>query len=118
MQPNVWGSFANPYDFFEWVCVAVAYTEDDFSHTEKDVLFRRGGWDEKYTADLLERFIEWCENRASVRTLTYNGAWFDLKLMANWAKALEASGEWSNAYSDLKRAVPNHMDLAKAATDG
>ena len=39
--------------YFELVAIAVGYR--DGSGVESDVLFREGGWEQKHTADLLER---------------------------------------------------------------
>lgn len=107
----------NSTKFYEWLSVAAAYTADGRTEPETTVLFRRGGWEDRYTADLLNRLVEWCSDREIQRTLTYNGTWFDLKHMANWADALENSGERPGAYADLKKIVPNHVDVAQAATD-
>lgn len=102
-------------EFYEWLSIAAAYTEEN-TEAESTVLFRRGDWSEEFTADLFDRFIGWCDGLDIERTLTYNGAWFDLRHMANWADALEDSGERPDAYADLRSVLPNHVDLAKAAT--
>jgi hypothetical protein len=107
----------NDTDCFEWLSVAAAYTEDGAEAPETTVLFRRGGWEQRYTADLLDRLVAWCGDRDVERTLTYNGAWFDLKHMANWADELAASGVRPGAYADLQSVLPRHVDLARAASD-
>lgn len=104
-------------EFYEWLSVAAAFHESDLSEPETVVLFRRGGWDDEYTADLLDRLVEWCGPREIDRVLTYNGAWFDLRHMANWAEELEESGVRPGAYDDLERVLPNHIDVGLAATD-
>lgn len=107
----------NSTDFYEWLSIAVAYTEDQKSEPELEVFFRQGGWDDQHTADLLHRFVDWCEVREIDRTLTYNGTWFDLRHMVNWAIALQESGVRPDAYSNLNNSTPHHVDLAKAAAE-
>lgn len=104
-------------EYFEWFSVAAAYHESDASDPETTVLFRQGGWEDEYTADLLDRLVEWCEPRDIERVLTYNGAWFDLKHMANWTEEMDKSGVRPGAYEDLERILPIHIDVALAATD-
>lgn len=110
-------------DYFEWLSVALAYVDDDAASAaaepepETAVLFRRGGWEKRYTADLLDRLVEWCESRAVSRTLTYNGARFDLQHMVNWAASLERSGVRPDAVADLTDCLPRHVDVARAAAD-
>lgn len=53
----------NDTEYFEWVVTSVAYREDDQSELETDVQFRRGGWDDKYTADMLDQLLDWCDGR-------------------------------------------------------
>ena len=108
---------ANDTRYFEWLSVALAYVETPGDDPETAVLFRRGGWDDEYTADLLDRFLAWCDGRTVDVTLTYNGAYFDLKHIANWAEALEASGTRPGALEAVTRALPGHVDLALAAAD-
>jgi DNA polymerase elongation subunit (family B) len=101
---------------YEWLSVAMAYRGSDLDDPEAQVFFRRGGWEPKYTADLFERLIDWCDGRNIERTLTYNGAYFDLKHLLNWAEDLEESNEWTGLNGGLKASFPTHIDLAKAAT--
>lgn len=110
----------NNTDDYEWVAVAVGYDPaitDPSVAPETDVLFRQGGWDDDHTAALLDDLCEWCEDRDVERTLTYNGAWFDLKHMCNWAQKLTDNGTRPAAYSDLVEAVQTHIDLAHPATE-
>lgn len=102
---------------FEWLSVAASYAAPDLAEPETTVLFRRGGWEDRYTADLLDRLVDWCADRDVRRTLTYNGAWFDLRHMGNWAEALAESGERPGAYADLEAALATHVDVALAARD-
>ncbi|WP_250137895.1 hypothetical protein [Halorientalis salina] len=102
---------------FEWISVGVAYRGDELNEPETSVLFRQGGWEPEHTADLFQQLIGWCEDRNVDRTLTYNGTRFDVKHLLNWAEELEESGEWSGLSSGLKSSCPNHIDLAKAATE-
>jgi hypothetical protein len=109
---------SNETRYFEWLAVAVAYSADeDEGDPETEVLFRRGGWDDEHTADLLDRFVDWCRERDAERTLTYNGTYFDLTHMLHWAEALAASGERPDAVADLTAALPTHVDVALAARD-
>lgn len=107
----------NDTEYFELFAVAVAYTDGSADGPEVDVLFREGGWEPDHTADLLDRLIDWCAARDVERVLTYNGAWFDLVHLANWATELEAAGVRPGAYAALTDALPNHVDLALAAAD-
>jgi hypothetical protein len=108
---------ANDTAYFEWLSVALAYAEAPGEEPETTVLFRRGGWEREHTADLLDRFLAWCDGRTVDVTLTYNGASFDLKHIANWAAALAAAGTRPGALEDVDRALPEHVDLALAAAD-
>lgn len=108
---------SNDHRYYEWLSVAVAYVRDGQVEPETAVMFRQGGWDDEYTAGLLNRLVDWCANRDVDRTLTYNGDWFDLKLMAGWAEELEQSGMRPNAVEDLMDCVPRHVDVALAAKD-
>jgi hypothetical protein len=102
---------------YEWLSVAVAYVEDGPADPETAVLFRRGGWDDEYTADLLDRLAEWCSTRDVARTLTDNGTWVDLKHLASWAESLDRTGVRPDALDDLRRILPRHVDVARAAAD-
>ena len=104
-------------EYYEWIAVAVGYREDDQSDPEETVLFRRGGWEREYTADLFDQLTEWCDGREIDRTLTYNGVRFDLKHMGNWAEQIDAEGVRTDTYANLQRVFPRHIDLAPAATD-
>lgn len=106
----------NDTEYFEWFSVATAYINED-EELATSVHFRRGGWEDRYTADLLDRLVGWCKGREIERTLTYYGSSFDLKHMANWAEALEESGERPGALADLKEVLPRHVDVAKAVAD-
>jgi hypothetical protein len=108
---------SNETRYYEWLSVAVAYVEDGQSAPETAVLFRRGGWDDEHTADLFERLFAWCEPRDVERTLTYNGAWFDLKHLANWAAKLDDADVRPNALDDLRECLGTHVDVAQAAAD-
>ncbi|SFR59284.1 hypothetical protein SAMN04487947_2635 [Halogeometricum rufum] len=115
---------ANDTEYYEWLSVALAYVDDgpagvraDGDERETAVLFRRGGWDDDHTADLFERLFEWCEARDVDRTLTYNGAWFDLTHLGNWAASLAASETLSGAPGRLADCLGRHVDVAPAAAD-
>lgn len=108
---------SNATRYYEWLSVAVAHLGEGQVEPETAVMFRQGGWDEEYTADLFERFVDWCQSLDIDRTLTYNGTWFDLKHMLNWADSLEKTGLRPNARRDLIGCLPCHVDLAKAAAD-
>lgn len=103
--------------YFEWLSVAVGYVADGGSDPETAVLFRRGGWEDEYTADLLDRLLDWCSGRDVERTLTYNGARFDLKHLANWAVSLDRTGVRPDALSDLTDCLVHSVDVARAAAD-
>lgn len=103
--------------YFEWLSVAVAYHEDGQIEPDISVMFRRGGWEDEYTADLFGRLIDWCQTRNIDRTLTYYGSEFDLRHMLNWADSLEKNGIRPNARVDLIDSLPRHVDLAKAAAE-
>ncbi|SFR53857.1 hypothetical protein [Halogeometricum limi] len=106
----------NETEYFEWLSVAVAFVGDD-GETDTEVLFRRGDWRDEHTADLLDRLVLWCAERDIDRTLTYNGARFDVKHLVNWAASLEAKNVRRDAVSDLLTCFPHHVDVAKAAAD-
>ncbi|MFB6120506.1 MAG: hypothetical protein ABEJ68_05250 [Halobacteriaceae archaeon] len=106
----------NNTEHYEWLATAVAYRPDETATPETEVFFRRGGWGDEYTADMLERVVSWCAERQIDRTLTYNGAWFDLVHMGTWARDLEETG-YDGAYDDLSGLFPEHVDLARAAAD-
>jgi DNA polymerase elongation subunit (family B) len=107
---------ANETEHYEWVAVGLAYADELDETPETEVLFRRGDWDDTYTADLFERLFEWCDRRAVDRVLTYNGTWFDGKHLLNWAEELDASTD-----REFRRRVEtlfeNHVDVALAAAD-
>lgn len=104
-------------EYYEWLAVAVGYREHDQAAPEATVLFRRGGWDSEYTADLFDQLIEWCDGRNIDRTLTYNGARFDLPHMGNWAAAVDSRNVRTDTYANIKQLFADHLDLAPAATD-
>lgn len=106
----------NDTRFYEWVSVGLAYRDGSLEEPDTAVLFRRGGWEAEHTADLFYRMIDWCDERDIERTLTYNGAYFDLKHLLNWAEELDESGESTGLMADLEASCPTHIDLAKAAT--
>jgi len=110
------GPGENDTRFYQWLSIGLAYREDGLDEPETEVLFRQGGWGEEYTRDLFQRLLDWCDGRNIERTLTYNGAYFDLKHLLNWAEEIEESGEWTGLTSGLIASCPNHIDLAKAAT--
>ena len=111
------GHDENDTRFFEWVSIGMAYTEGRLDEPETTVLFRRGGWDSVHTADLFQRVIDWCDGRDIEKTLTYNGAYFDLKHLLNWAEELEQAGEWNGLTTEVRSSFPHHIDLAEAATE-
>jgi hypothetical protein len=102
-------------EWFELLAVAVGYR--DAEGVETEVLFRRGGWEPAETAALLDRLVAWCRGRDVERTLTYNGAHFDLRHLANWAEELAAEGVRPGILEELAAALPVHVDLALAARD-
>ncbi len=104
-------------DAYEWLSIAAAYTDDGTVGSETTVIFRNGGWEREHTADLLNRFIEWCQGQTIERTLTYYGSRFDLVHMGRWAHDLEQAGVRPGAYADLARVLPQHIDIALAAAD-
>lgn len=103
--------------YFEWVITSVAYQSDRSSDPETDILFRKGGWDDEYTAEMLDQLLAWCDGKEIDQVLTYNGTWFDLKLIGTWAKQWEENGIREGGYSDLCSLFNQHIDLAKAAAD-
>ncbi len=106
----------NDTRYYEWISVGLAYRDETLEEPDTTVLFRRGGWEAEHTVDLFHRMIEWCRGKDVERTLTYNGAYFDLKHLLNWAEELERSGDATGLTSDLQSSFPNHVDLAEAAT--
>lgn len=102
-------------EFFEWLIIAVGFRDSPKEPPESEVLFRRGGWQDQYTADLFDRLSEWCEGREIDRMLTYNGNRFDLKHLANWAEALEGEGVRDEVYSSLRNLSTPHIDLSLPA---
>lgn len=100
---------------FEWLAVAVGYRPAPGGPVERDVLFREGGWDDEYTADLFDRLFEWCGGRAVDRVLTYNGRTFDLKHMRNWAEALVEDGVREGTDVELESLAAVHVDLVGPA---
>ena len=100
-------------DTLAWVAIAVAYDDGSGSEPDAEVFFRDGGWEDKHTADLLNRFITWCEGRDIERTLTYNGSGFDLRHMANWADDLAEASVRPNAYT---RYFPTDMSTGAEAS--
>lgn len=107
----------NDTRYFEWVATAVAYRDVERSEPETDVLFRKGGWNDEHTAEMLDQLLEWCDGREIDRVVTYNGAWFDLEHIGTWTKQLELEGVRQDAYSELRALFDQHVDLAKAAAD-
>ena len=107
----------NSTKYFEWVITSVAYQDESHSELDCSVLFRRGGWGNEFTADMLEQLIDWCEDLEIHQMLTYNGAWFDLKHIGMWAKRLEYDEIYLEVTSDLSDLFANHIDLAQAAAD-
>lgn len=107
----------NDTAFFEWLSIAVAYRDSPDDEPTVEVFFREADWGEEGTAALFDRLIEWCDARDVDRVLTYNGEWFDLKHLANWAQALDESGVRPGTDDDLERICSVHIDLAVAATD-
>jgi len=107
---------ANDTRYFEWVAVGLAYVDALDDHPETAVLFRRGDWADEHAVDLFERLFDWCGQRAVDRVLTYNGAWFDVEHLCNWARDLDDSTDAS--LLDRTHALfENHVDVALAAAD-
>jgi hypothetical protein len=102
-------------EWFELLAVAVGYRDTD--GIDAEVLFRHGGWDAAETAALLDRVVAWCRERDVERTLTYNGAHFDLRHLSNWAEQLDDDGVRPGIHAELAAALPVHVDLALAARD-
>ncbi|WP_018258696.1 3'-5' exonuclease family protein [Halomicrobium katesii] len=107
----------NDTRYYEWVVTSVAYQDNSQAEPETDVLFRRGGWDAEFTADMIDQLLEWCDERKIDRVATYNGVWFDLKHIGTWAKQLEENGLREDVYSALCGLFEGHVDLALAAAD-
>lgn len=107
---------ANETQYFEWVAVGLAYVDALDDQPETTVLFRRGDWADEHTVDLFERVFDWTEALDVDRVLTYNGTWFDVTHLCNWARELDdAAGP---ALLDRTHALfENHVDVALAAAD-
>lgn len=99
-----------------WVAIAVAYDEGN-AQPDSTVFLRRGDWGEDHTADLLDRFLNWCESRDIDTVLTYNGAAFDLLHLRNWARQVADAGLSPHALRRLERLAATHVDVALAAAD-
>lgn len=109
---------SNDTAYYEWVAVGLAYTDtlDSTEAPETEVLFRQGGWQTEYTADLFDRLLDWCDPRDIERVLTYNGAWFDGPHLLNWAAELDKRTD-STYRPAVERLFENHVDVALAAAD-
>lgn len=107
---------SNDTEYYEWFAVSLAYDDELATTPETEVLFRRGGWEDSYTADLYQRLFDWCDQRNVERLLTYNGAWFDGKHLLNWAIDIDATTD--HTFREQTEAVfENHIDIALAAAD-
>ena len=107
----------NETEYFEWLAIAVGFRDGPDSEIVSEVLFRQGPWDQTHTADLFDQFFEWCDGRQIERALTYNGDWFDLKHLGNWAIQLNETGVRNDTYTQLRRLMSTHVDLAHAASE-
>lgn len=94
--------------YFELVAIALGYQPEPDGPIETTVLFRRGGWDDDYTATLLEDAVSWCRARDASRTLTYNGDGFDAIHLRNWAALVSV---------DVEPLLVGHEDLKHPATE-
>ena len=107
---------ATDTEHYEWVAVSLAYVDELDETPTVEVLFRRGDWTDAHTVDLFERLFEWCEERPVDRVLTYNGTWFDGRLLLSWAGELDASAN-AGFRRRLEELFENHVDVALAAAD-
>jgi hypothetical protein len=102
-------------DCFELVAVALGHRPAPDADPETTVLFRRGGWDDRHTAALIERTRAWVDARRAdgEPLLTYNGAGFDAVHLRGWADRLAAD------HPGLPDAVAglfaDHRDVAPVA---
>ncbi|WP_096388844.1 hypothetical protein [Halopenitus persicus] len=101
--------------YFELVAIAVGYR--DGSRTESDVLFRKGGWEQEHTADLLERLFTWCDGRGIETVLTYNGNGFDRIHLENWSRSLDENGVTTDMTPRIESLFAGHRDLAEPSFD-
>ncbi|MDZ7745974.1 MAG: hypothetical protein U5K28_05480 [Halobacteriales archaeon] len=99
-----------------WVAIALAYDSGDES-PESTVFLRRGDWSDEHTADLFDRFLDWCDGRAIDTMLTYNGAAFDLLHLRNWARQVASADLSPDAPQRLEQLAEHHVDIALAAAD-
>lgn len=104
-------------DYFELVAVALGYQPSAGNEIETTVLFREGGWEPGQTAELLDRVINWCDQREISQTLTYNGKGFDAIHLKNWATNLDDRGIRSNTRIQVDDLFSNHADLAIPAVE-
>ena len=110
------GSFDNTA-CFELVAVGVGYQAGPEEPIQTEVFFRKGGWDAKWTAMLLEQVTEWCSDHQASATLTYNGSKFDEIHLKTWAKEIEYAGLWNNAVNAISSLFDSHIDLNTIAVN-
>ena len=101
--------------YFEPVAVALGHRSTHGADPETTVLFRRGGWDDAHTADLIARTCAWVTDRAEADEplLTYNGAGFDAVHLREWAdRCAAARPDLPDGVADL---FADHRDVAPVA---
>lgn len=103
-------------EYFELIAVALGFRRSTESSVESEVLFREGNWEQKHTADLLDRVIEWTENREIDRVLTYNGTGFDFIHLREWAATADDAGLTSGAEDYVTELDVKQIDLRYPST--
>jgi len=101
---------------WELLAVGVGYQPDPRGHIESEVLFREGGWDTKYTADLLQRVRDWCKDK-NATVVTYNGNRFDKIHLQNWSKQAAKRTNRGPLHIQYDILFHKHVDLKPIANE-
>ena len=104
-------------DYFELVAVAVGYQSSPGDEVETEVFLRNGDWEIDHTANLLDRVLDWCEQRPVEHVLTYNGEDFDEIHLREWATEVDNQGLTVDASRRLDQLLSKHIDVALLAED-
>ncbi|WP_255198764.1 hypothetical protein [Halorarius litoreus] len=117
LDPQERPDFRDSADF-ELLAVALGYESED-GDTETTILFREGTG-AATELDLLERTLDWLDDRPADTLLTYNGEAFDLLHLRGRARlASEALGAREHVAARLDAALDDlvHDDLRNRAVD-
>lgn len=90
--------------YFIPTAIGVGRMDTETGTVVSDVLFRDGGTDDKWTADLLQKTVSWFDERPVDALLTYNGTGFDEPHLLYWANEHGCEDEF-------ERLFETHVDL-------